>query len=316
MNAFKHWTWFIFIMVLILAAGIYVGRSRRRELGESFKYSLEEYRKVDPALVRYAEVDPIVPSIESISALAIGADGQIYVAGEGAVEIFPGGKRVAVAGRPTCLAVDDDGVLFAGMRDHVEIYSADGKKTAWSSPGGKAFLTSVVLDDDHVFVADAGSRRIWRYGKGGGEPFEIGRKDEATGVRGFFIPSPFFDMALSGADGSLWVVNPGHHALENYRTDGMPVSAWEATSMRIDGFSGCCNPSHIALLADGAFVTAEKGLPRVKIHNIDGSLRCVVATPDQFEEGVTGLDVAVDAEGRIHVLDPSRNVVRRFEEKL
>ena len=86
--------------------------------------------------------------------------------------------------------------------------------------------------------------------------------------------------------------------------------------MRIDGFSGCCNPSHIALLADGAFVTAEKGLPRVKIHNIDGSLRCVVATPDQFEEGVTGLDVAVDAEGRIHVLDPSRNVVRRFEEKL
>lgn len=315
MNAFKHWVWFIFIMVLILGAGLYLGSSRRRELGDSFKYSLEEYRMVDPALVLYEEIDPITPTIDGISALAIGADGQIYVAGEGAIETFPGGKRIDVSGKPSCLAMDDDGVLFAGMRDHVEVYSSDGKKTVWASPGGKAYLTSIALDDDHVYVADAGSRRIWRYSKGGGEPLEIGKKDESKGVRGFFIPSPFFDMAVSRADGSLWVVNPGHHALENYRTDGMPLSAWEATSMRIDGFSGCCNPSHFALLADGAFVTAEKGLPRVKIHNIDGSLRCVVATPDQFEEGVTGLDVAVDAEGRIHVLDPSRNVVRRFEEK-
>ncbi len=68
-------------------------------------------------------------------------------------------------------------------------------------------------------------------------------------------------------------------------------------------------------MPDGSFVTAEKGLPRVKIHNLDGSLRCVVAAPDQFDEGVVGLDVAVDDEGRIYVLDPSRNQVRIFAEK-
>lgn len=315
MSGVKNWVWFIVFMVLILGAGLYMGKSRRRELGKSFTYSLEEYRTVDPALIHYAESAPLVPSITNISALAIASDGRSYVAGERAVEIFPGGETVPVEGTPSCLAVDDDGRLFVGMQDHVEIYTQSGERTVWASPGGKAYFTSIGLDDDYVYVADAGNRRIWRYAKDGSEPLEIGKKDETTGVRGFFVPSPFFDIAVSRADGSLWAVNPGHHAFENYRPDGTLVSTWEASSMLIEGFSGCCNPSHIALLPDGAFVTAEKGLPRIKIHNVDGSLRCVVAAPDQFEEGITGLDVAVDGEGRVHVLDPVRNLIRRFEEK-
>jgi sugar lactone lactonase YvrE len=210
--------------------------------------------------------------------------------------------------------VDDEGTVFAGMQDHVEVFSKDWKKTVWVPPGEKAYLTSIAVDDRYVYVADAGSRRVWRYNKAGGEPLEIGKKDWANGVRGFFIPSPFFDID-SGTDGSLWAVNPGYHALENYRPDGMPISMWEKSSFTIEGFSGCCNPSHFALMPDGSFVTAEKGLPRVKIHNLDGSLRCVVAAPVQFDDGVTGLDVAVDGEGRIYVLDPSRGAVRIFEEK-
>ena len=315
MSGVRNWAWFIGLMVLILGAGLYLGNSRRRELGKSFKYSLADYRKVDPALIRFVEIEPLVPGIANISALAIASDGRTYVAGERAVEVFPGGNTVAVDGRPSCLAVDDDGRLFISMRDHVEIYTQSGESTVWASPGGKAYFTSIGLDDDYVYVADAGNRRIWRYAKSGGEPFEIGKKNAAKGVRGFFIPSPFFDIAISRADGSLWAVNPGHHAFENYRPDGTLVSTWEASSMSIDGFSGCCNPSHMALLPDGAFVTAEKGLPRVKIHNIDGTLRSVVAAPDQFEEGITGLDVAVDDQGRICVLDPARNIVRRFEER-
>ncbi len=200
------------------------------------------------------------------------------------------------------------------MQDHVEIFTKDLKKTVWASPGEKAYLTSIAVDDWYVYVADAGSRRVWRYAKEGGSPLEIGVKDWANGVRGFFIPSPFFDIDI-GTDGSLWAVNPGHHALENYRPDGMPISMWENSSFTIEGFSGCCNPSHFSLMPDGSFVTAEKGLPRVKIHNLDGSLRCVVAAPDQFDEDVVGLDVAVDDSGRVYVLDPSRNQIRIFEEK-
>ncbi len=323
-NAKKNWVWFILIMLLILGAGLYLGKSRRTELGRSFDYSLDDYRKVDPALIRYQELDPIVPAISNLTALALAPENWMYegsqwvvVGGEKQAQLLPDGVVLDIEGTPSCLAVGDDGFLYAGFRDHIKVFDpkADWKHTRWEVPSGKVHLTSIAVDEWYVYVADAGSRRIWRYRKEGGDPLEIGKKDWAKGIRGFFIPSPFFDVAISRSDGSLWAVNPGHHALENYRPDGMPLSAWEASSMMIDGFSGCCNPSHFALMPDGAFVTAEKGLPRVKIHNQDGELRCVVAAPDQFDDGVTGLDVAADDSGRIYVLDPSRGTVRIFEEK-
>ncbi|VGO21754.1 NHL repeat-containing protein [Pontiella sulfatireligans] len=312
--AVKNWIWFILIMALILGLGFYIGQSRRAELGKSFNYSLDEYRFVDPALITYTELEPMVPTIGNIVSLAIGPAGKIYVGGENAIEVV-GGKKLLTVGTPSCIAVDGAGSVFVGMQDHVEVFSSDGKKAVWPSPGEKAYLTSIAVDEWYVYAADAGSRRVWRYSKDGGKPLEIGKKDWANGVRGFVIPSPFFDLAISRSDGSLWTANPGHHALENYRPDGMPLSKWENAGFNIEGFSGCCNPSHFALMPDGAFVTAEKGLPRVKIHNVDGSLRCVVAAPDQFEEGVSGLDVAAGDDGRIYVLDPSKNQVRVFEEK-
>jgi hypothetical protein len=259
-----------------------------------------------------------------LTALAIAPEGWIYegsklvaVAGEGFVQFLPDKVKLDLEGNPTCIAVGEDGFLYAGYSDHIKVFDfrSDWKHARWDVPSEKAFLTSIAVDEWYVYTADAGSRRIWRYNKEGGEPLEIGKKDWANGVRGFYVPSPFFDIAISRSDGSLWAVNPGYHALENYRPDGMPLSMWENSGFNIEGFSGCCNPAHFALLPDGGFVTAEKGLPRVKIHNVDGSLRCVVAAPDQFDDGVTGLDVALGENGRIYILDPSRNQVRVFEEK-
>ncbi|NOU35743.1 MAG: hypothetical protein HOO88_03085 [Kiritimatiellaceae bacterium] len=313
-DAKKSWIWFAAILLLIVGAGVYLGMSRRADLGQGFAYSVEEYRRVDPALIRYTEVAPIVPAVGKLSALAIAPDGKIYVGGESGIEIFPDKTIHPVGGAATCLAVDDDGTLFAGMQDHVEVFSSDWKKTAWPSPGEKTWLTSIAVDDRYVYAADAGGRRVLRYSKSGGKPLEIGTKDEANGVHGFNVPSPFFDLDI-GTDGSLWVVNPGYHALENYSPDGRLISSWEKNSLNIEGFVGCCNPANFALLSDGAFVTAEKKIPRVKIYNLDGSLRCVVVAPNQFDADAEGLDVAADRQGRIYVLDPSRGKVRIFEEK-
>ena len=71
--------------------------------------------------------------------------------------------------------------------------------------------------------------------------------------------------------------------------------------------------------------TAEKGLIRVKVYNADGSLRGVVAGPDQLVEGgagrvfesvadaqSSGFDVAVDTQQRVLVLDTIQNAVRVF----
>ena len=81
----------------------------------------------------------------------------------------------------------------------------------------------------------------------------------------------------------------------------------------MEGFCGCCNPSNFAMIYDSLFVTSEKGIERVKIYNADGTFRCVVAGPDQFEAGTKGLDLAVDKNNRILVLDPVKKLIRIFE---
>jgi hypothetical protein len=139
-------------------------------------------------------------------------------------------------------------------------------------------------------------------------------KDPATGVPGFIVPSPYFDLGIS-KDGNLWVVNPGRHSFEKYAINGTLLTSWSKASMAMEGFCGCCNPSNFAFLNDSLFVTSEKGIERVKIYNTDGTFLAVVATPDQFEEGTTGLDLAVDKQNRILVLDPVKKLVRIFEPK-
>ncbi|MEE9460788.1 MAG: hypothetical protein V3V53_03100, partial [Bacteroidales bacterium] len=83
----------------------------------------------------------------------------------------------------------------------------------------------------------------------------------------------------------------------------------------IDGFSGCCNPAHIAIMADGSFLTSEKGVVRIKIHKPSGELSTVVAAPDKFREDGEAPDVAVDEEGIVYALDYDRNMIRIFEPK-
>lgn len=309
----KNWIWFLVIMAMVLGLGIYLGNSRRRELGGSFDYSLNAFWNIDESLIHYRETAPFVPPLESLFALAVGPDGKTYVAGRDAVLVLPEERRIEIEGTPLCLAIDSSGTVYAGLTNRIETIAPDGTRSSIEIPSDKAYLTSLAVDGAFIFAADAGSRKIWRFSHEGGEPFEIGRED-GGGQRGFNVPSAHFDIALANDD-SLWAVNPGYHALENYAADGTFVSMWGKSSVSIEGFSGCCNPIAIALLPDGGIVTAEKGLPRVKIHNPDGSLRCVVAAPSTLGENAEGLDLAVDAAGRILVLDPDRKQIRIFEEK-
>ncbi|MHC4574448.1 MAG: NHL repeat-containing protein [Planctomycetota bacterium] len=121
------------------------------------------------------------------------------------------------------------------------------------------------------------------------------------------------------------MVNPGRLRIEAYTFDGDLEFWWGEFSSGIEGFTGCCNPVNFAILADGSFVTCEKGLVRVKVYGPDGTFVGVVAGPEQLVEGGTartcyfpaqcqagGFDVAVDSTGRVLVLDTMKNVVRIF----
>lgn len=294
-------------------------------LGEAFTYDMGVLRQTDPRLILYHETEKLSTGFETAVAIAVGPNDRTYVAGDRSIRAFDSSGRrlleVDLPDGPRCVTVSADGNIFVGFREHVEVYSSEGRLgDQWPSLGPQSLLTSIAVSDGHVFVADAGRRRVMHYLISGELVNSIGQKDEAQGVAGFVVPHPYFDLAV-GTDGLLRVANPGRHRIEFYTFDGVLELWWGEVSMQIEGFAGCGNPVNFALLPDGRLVTCEKGLPRVKIYTSQGMFAGVVAGAEQFPDyrfdGVSGdgnreLDVAVDSRGRILVLDTAGQIVRIF----
>jgi hypothetical protein len=227
-----------------------------------------------------------------------------------------GGSRlneIALRNPVRCLAVGLDGSIYAGLRDHIEVFDHHGvTRSSWHSPGPRAWITGLALSETDLFAADAGNRIVWRYDRSGKLIGRIGERNKDRNIPGFIVPSPFFDVKLH-KDGLLRVTNPGRHRVETYTLDGDLELAWGKPSFAIDGFAGCCNPIALTTLPDGRIVTCEKGLPRVKVYTADGTLESVVAGAESFSENakvcgpddctIGGLDATVDSKGRVYILD-------------
>jgi hypothetical protein len=312
------------ILVIAIAGISYFGfkailNTDRKDQTNPFEYNIEDLRRIDPQLMHYNQVQQIEIDLQELYGVAVDLDGRIYVSGDESMICYQKNGsilfQVELGESAKCIATAADGDLFLGMNDHIEVYDNSGEnKKEWNRINENAIVTSIAVAQEDVFVADAGNRIVWRYDLTGAIIGRIGEKDETREISGFVIPSPYFDVALD-PDGFLWVVNPGRHTLENYAYDGRLRSFWSKPSMKIDGFCGCCNPTHISILSDGSFVTSEKGVERVKVHNQVGDLVSVVAGPDQFIEGTVGLDLAVDSNDNIYVLDPKNKAVRIFKRK-
>ncbi len=314
-------------MVAAIVAVVTVDPTGRGGSGLSRAYDLDiaQLAAFDPNLILYREEGgPVATGFTRARAVAVDANGLLYVAGDNAVRVLDraGGlhRTLDLSREPGCLALRADGTLYVGLRDHVEVFDGQGRRqSVWPALGERAFLTSLAVSGADVFLADAGNAAIVHCDTTGKV---VGRIDSV-----FVVPSAYFDVAVA-PDGLLRVANPGKCRIETWTFGGDMEGAWGRPSARIDGFCGCCNPVNIALLPDGGYVTAEKGLIRVKVYNADGALRGVVAGPDQLVAGgaayvfqnavdaqASGFDVAVDGQGRIFVLDTIKNTVRVFVRK-
>ena len=291
---------------------------------DSYHKEVEALRRVDLVLILYEEVVQIEPGLKKVWDMTVDSEGRLHLVGDRAIRALNASGhrlgRIALDDSPRCITLDAAGRMYVGLTRHVEIYEPDGTRLArWDALHQDTLLTSIAVSDDRVFLADAGNRLIWRC-DGSGKV--LGRIEGE-----FVVPSPYFDLATS-PDGHLKVANPGKHRVETYTLDGEFVSHWGKFSRDVQDFFGCCNPINMALLPDGRFIVAEKGIPRVKIHDAEGGFECVVAAPasfprkgkscssdDPFSGRTRGLDVAVDPEGRVLVYDPDRNLVRAFARK-
>ncbi|MBM3212562.1 hypothetical protein FJZ33_10090 [Candidatus Poribacteria bacterium] len=312
-----------------------INNEKDKEQGKAFSYDLSELRKTDPALIKYKEIGSIPTGFQKPRAIAVWVNGskeRVYIAGDKSIKAMGIDGKVITETNfldpPQCLAVDNNGTLYAGLKTHVEVYFPNGSlKKRWESLWIYAYLTSIAVYEDDIFVADAGNKVVWRYDKDGKILNQIGKKNDKQHIYGLVVPTPYLDIAVA-PDGLLRVANPGLQRMEAYTFKGDMEQYWGQSSMGIEGFGGCSNPANFAIFPDGRFVTCEKGLTRVKIYSADGKFESVVAGAENFavsykylitgkeeDDQVQALDVALGANGRIFVLDPDKKTVRIFVEK-
>lgn len=298
----------------------FLGASDFPEPGANIEYDLKAFEDLDKVETKFVEKDPIPLDVPSPHALAVSHD-KLYVGGKDMIVVYGPDDRVlsrhAISGTPNCLAVSPDGEVYVGLRNSVLVLDTNGdKKAEWTDFTPRSFLTAIAVKGPDVYVADAGKRVVSRFDQNGALQARIGEKDEAKDVPGLEVPSPYLDLAING-DGDLWVVNPGKLGLERYEPDGTIVTSWYHPSvLKLEGFPGCCNPTHIAFTSKGELVTCEKGLVRVKMYEVtSGEFGGLVAGSALFPREQSVRDLAVDSRDRILVLDPQRNAVRVFARK-
>lgn len=309
------------LIVMALAIAFIIGRDfffnrGGKNIENPYAFDVSEYTKVDPSEIRYKEVKAMNLPVAKPKGIAW-YGGAIYVIADSSlIKLNSEGQMLnqfQLGASPTAIAVD--GNIWLAYKNRVVCLDQNGKEISrWKDYGPRSVITSLAVSPQFVFVADAGNRVVFQCSPDGKLVQRLGEKDDQLEVPGFVIPSPYFDVALS-EEGFLWAVDPGRHRLENFNADGSMRTSWEHTSVKTDGFSGCCNPAQMAIMSDNSFVMSEKGIVRVKIYDQHGEYKGVVAAPNQFDEVSLAPDVCVDDNNRVILLDFTRKQVRIFEPK-
>jgi len=319
----------------LAAAGGLIGIGLSRDacgLGMQNQPDRTTVSPIDPKLILYREIsETIFTGMTEARALTVDSSGILYIAGDQTIKVIePGGavnETHALTVTPRCLAPAEK-ELYIGTRDRIVVADKNGSvQSTWPSPGEHSLITGIAVDEEHVYIADAGERVVWCYDQKGKFIRRIGDKDLERDIPGFVVPSPYFDLAM-GYDGLLWIANPGRHQIEAYTVKGDREFAWGKFGNRLEDFTACCNPMNFAILPDGGFVTCEKGIVRIKAYDAAGKLRGLVAGPEQLMEGELSsskipkqskrsrFDVAANISGHVYVLDRDRSVVRIFGIKI
>lgn len=307
------------LAIVIIIGKDFIGKKAGKNIENPYKYDVSEFRKVDSTTILYRETVTFPVNADEPKGIAISGNNIIVVTEKQLLKYDSLGNELTRKELPDtadCVTVDTNNEIWIGTRHSVALFDHGGTLLKrWNSFGDRSVITSLAVAGETVYVADAGNRIVYQCNTNGQILSKIGEKNEDKGVPGYVIPSPYFDLALDD-NHFLWVVNPGRHSFENYNPDGSLRTSWGITSFKIEGFSGCCNPAHMAIMADNSFVTSEKGMPRIKLYGQHGEFLGVIASPEMFnEDSYLAPDIAIDSRQRVVALDFERKQVRIFERK-
>ena len=170
-------------------------------------------------------------------------------------------------------------------------------------------MTAIGFVNENVIFADVKDRCLRLYHVSGKYLRNIGKDNR---MQGFLIPNAHLDFAVD-RDGVLHVCNPGKHRIERYSVGDKLLSRWGRFGGGSDpeGFTGCCNPTNIALMEDSRAVVTTKAEPEVKLYSKEGKLLERFGD-GAFDPNCKNMDVAVDADERIYVIDTAKRAILVF----
>jgi len=247
----------------------------------------------------------------SLKAVTVTPTGKIFLGGDSFVSCYNNDLKLdwtIKTSHPVTSLSNFGDTIYASTLDLILIISSDGKmKDEWGPFEDNAIITSVASNRNFVVYGDAGNKMIAVLDKKGAVKKMIGQNDGQ-----FVVPSPYFDVALN-SENTLYVANTGHRRVETRNLDGEIKSYFGEPGTAPGAFCGCCNPAHFAFIP-GGFVTAEKGINRIKILNTSGEFVEYVCARNTFTVSVP-LDVA-SADGKtIYAANPADSKLYVFNRK-
>jgi len=266
----------------------------------------------DPAVEdKWMVSDEVLIDDGDLTSIAAGLDGKIYLGGDSFIiclnQDLSRDWNLKTGFKITALSVSGD-TLYAASTETINLVRTDGTLLdEWGPFEVNSIITSVSADKNYVAFADAGTKRVFLLGKTGEVRSMMGQSDEK-----FIIPSPYFDVALSG-DNRIFIANTGMRRVETWSTDGKLLEYFGEPGSAPGAFCGCCNPAHFAVLPEG-FITAEKGINRLKIVARNGKFSEFVSSVNGFTASIP-LDIAAIDGATVYAANPADSRLYVFKRK-
>lgn len=248
---------------------------------------------------------------EGLKAVSAGPDGKIYAGGNSFIISYDNQLnklwQIETLYPVTALTVSGDS-LFATSQELIFVLSTENGEiiNEWGPYEANSIITSVSANNDYLAVADAGNKIVFILKKDGEVRSMIGHFEDKL-----IIPSPYFDICFT-EDNMLYLAHTGKHRIEKWTADGRFISSFGESGTEPDYFCGCCNPAHFSINTTG-FVTAEKGINRIKILGEDGDFIEYVSSENDFSASAP-LDVTTDGNF-IYGANPADSRIYIFQRK-
>jgi len=248
----------------------------------------------------------------TLRGVTVGSNDHIFAVGDSEVKVFDQSgtllRRWKTEVPGFCATVFEEHV-YVGQEGQLEIYDLQGKlQKTWRDSKLLGRVTAVQVVDAYIFVADARDRCIRRYDREGTYLNNIGKDNR---MKGFNIPNGALDFSVDDHS-IIHACNPGKHRVERYTFEGELLGHIGRFDGRDpQGFTGCCNPTNVAVTGEGHVYVTEKAGPRAKVLDSSGNLLAVIGTT-VFDPNCSNMDVAVDSRGRVYVADTVRLQINVF----